>query len=58
MEHKEGRAGHCSVVDDHKLFIFGGYNINGFVASDIEFLEVDSLIALKNTRFNDSVEKK
>lgn len=50
MEYKESRAGHCAVVDDHKLMIFGGYNETGFVSADFSIIEIDSMIAYRNRR--------
>lgn len=47
MEYQEPRAGHCAVLDDHKMMIFGGYNETGFLAAEIKWLELDSLIAIR-----------
>lgn len=37
-----GRCGHSSACIDTKIFIFGGYNYNGFVKSEILVIELDS----------------
>ncbi|CAD8193958.1 unnamed protein product [Paramecium pentaurelia] len=40
-----GRCGHSSSCIDTKIFIFGGYNYNGFVKSDVLVIELDSNIS-------------
>lgn len=39
------RCSHGSAVVDTKLYIFGGYNNQGFVNADLEILELDQSIA-------------
>lgn len=41
----KGRCGHCSTAIDSKLFIFGGYNYDGFIKSDLMVLELDNSTA-------------
>lgn len=50
MERREGRAGHCASIDDHRLMIFGGYNETGFLSADFSILEIDSMVAYRNKR--------
>jgi N-acetylneuraminic acid mutarotase len=50
IEPKEGRAGHCASIDDHRLMIFGGYNETGFLSADFSILEIDSMVAYRNKR--------
>lgn len=37
-----GRCGHTASCIDTKLFIYGGYNYNGFVKSDVIVVELDN----------------
>lgn len=37
-----GRCGHTSACVETRLFIYGGYNYNGFVKSDVVVLELDN----------------
>ncbi|CAD8065937.1 unnamed protein product [Paramecium sonneborni] len=50
LDCKEPRAGHCAIVEDHKLMIFGGYNQTGFLSAEFQILELDSMIAYRNRR--------
>jgi hypothetical protein len=51
------RSGHSAVVLDKKLVIFGGYNRDGFVSSDIQLLELETYVVNKLNEKEKKLEK-
>lgn len=36
-----GRGAHCAFMNDTRMYIFGGYNMEGFCNSDLEVMELE-----------------